>query len=132
MLAAGEDPRLVTALRAGEEGHVAHHAEHGDVHALEHAEAADGVAQGDVLRRGHDDGAVEDDLLADGELDVAGARGQVEEEHVQGTPGHGVEELVHGLGDHEPAPGDRGGVHEGGGVGVVGGGVGRLREEVAH
>ena len=95
MLAVGEDPRLVTTLRTGEEGHVTHHAEHGDVHALEHAEAADGVAQGDVLRRGHDDGPVQDDLLADGQLDVAGARGQVEEEHVQGPPRHGVQELVH-------------------------------------
>lgn len=111
MFPPGEDPRLRSAMRTREKRHVPHHAQHGDVGALEQTDPAHRVAQGDVLRRRHDHGTVEDDLLGYRQLDVAGAGGEVEDEDVERTPGDGVEELVHGFGDHEAAPGDGGWVH---------------------
>lgn len=100
----GEYLCLMTALRAGKVGHIAHHPEDGDVHFLEHAKAADGVAQRDILWGGYDYGAIYDDLLPDCQLHVTGPRRQVQDQHIQRAPGDGMEKLVHSLGDHQTTP----------------------------
>ena len=57
--AAAEDLVLLAALGADEDAHVLDHAEDRDLHLAEHRDAAHDVEQRDLLRRGHDDRAVE-------------------------------------------------------------------------
>ena len=99
---------LVAALGADVGGHVLHDAQHRDLDLLEHLEPLAGVEQGDVLGRGDDDGAGDRDLLGQGQLGVAGARGQVDHQIVEVGPVGVVEQLLQGLGDHGAAPDHRG------------------------
>ena len=78
----------MATIRAGEVGHVAHHAENRDIHALEHAETTNCIAEGDVLGCCYDDGAIDDDLLIDCELDVASPWRKVQDEDIQWAPGY--------------------------------------------
>ena len=72
----------------GNEGaHVLNHAEHGNRHLPEHRQAAAGVLQGHLLRRGHDHDAGHGDGLGQRELGVASAGGQVHHQHIPFTPG---------------------------------------------
>ena len=70
----------------------------------EHLEALPRVVDGDVLRRGDDDGPGERNGLEHGELGVAGARGQVDHHVVQRAPLDVLEELGEDLVDHRAAP----------------------------
>ena len=65
------------------------------------------IQQGDVLRRGDDHRAGHRHLLRQGQLDVAGARRQVDDQVVQLVPAGVVEQLRQRLGDHRPAPDHR-------------------------
>ena len=76
----------------------------GHAHLLEHLEALARVDEGDVLRRGDDHGARHGHLLRERELDVAGARRQVDHEVVEVAPAGLGEELLERLGDHRAAP----------------------------
>ena len=80
--------------RAEEVAHVFDDAEDGDIDFLEHGHGFAGIDQGDLLRGGDNDGSVERDGLDDGELDVAGARWQIEDEVVEIVPGALAQELL--------------------------------------
>lgn len=101
-----KDVGLVIAFGADKVTHVLNHPEHLCVCLFEHVDASDGIDQGDILRRGDDGRAVEDDLLRDGQLHVARAGRHVEDQDVEAAPTHLVEELLDGLHDHESAPDD--------------------------
>ena len=77
---------LVAALRADVDAHVLDDAEDRDADLLEHLEALARVEQGDVLRRGDDHRAGHRHLLRQGQLDVAGARRQVDDQVVEVVP----------------------------------------------
>jgi len=79
---------------AFEVGHVFNEAEDVDVDFGEHGDGFAGVDEGDFLGGGDDDGAVEGDLLNNGELDVSSARREVEDEDIQFSPSDLVEELL--------------------------------------
>ena len=66
--------------------HIFHQAEDRHADFLEHAQAFAGVEQGDVLRGGDDDGAGDRHFLRQGELNVAGAGGHVDDQIVQIVP----------------------------------------------
>ena len=93
---------------AFEPGHVFDDAEDGDVDLGEHGDGFPGVDEGHFLGGGDDDGAVEGDGLHDGELDVAGAGGEVEDEDIEFAPGDLFEELL-GVAVGEGAADDDGG-----------------------
>ena len=100
--------------------HVFDDADHRDVDFAEHFDAFFAVQQGNVLRGGDDDGAGDRDFLAEGELDVAGAGGHVDDEVVEFIPQGLLEQLHNGAADHGAAPGHGGfvGGDEGHGVGL--------------
>ena len=106
--AVAEKGFFVAAVAADVDAHVFHHAQHGYVHLAEHFDAFFAVQQGDVLGCGDDNGAVYRDFLGDGELDVARARGHVEDEVVQFVPQGLLQQLHDGATDHGAAP-DHGG-----------------------
>ena len=85
-------------------GHVFHQAQDRDTHFFEHLDALFGVQQGDVLRRGHDHGARHGHALAQGELDVTGARRHVDDQIIQLFPVGLAQELLQRLGGHRAAP----------------------------
>jgi hypothetical protein len=98
---------LVAALRADVDAHVLDDAEDRDADLLEHLEALAGIEQGDVLRRGDDHRAGHRHLLGQGELDVAGARRQVDHQVVDVAPLRVAEQLLQRLGHHRAAPDHR-------------------------
>ena len=114
MLAAAfaEDVVDVAVVRADEVAHVFDEADDGDVHFGEHGSGFAGVDEGDLLRGGDDDGAVEGDGLDNGELDIAGAGGEVEDEVVEVVPGDLAEELLGVAGGDGAADNDGGVVAE--------------------
>ena len=97
----------VAAVRADVHGHVLDQPEHGDVELLEHLQRLARIQGGDVLRRGHDHRAGHRDLLRHGQLDVAGARRQVDHQVVEVAPAGVVEQLGQRRGRHRPAPDHR-------------------------
>ena len=99
-----EDVFAVATVGATVDGHVFDDAQDGHADLLEHAQALARVQQGDVLRRGDDDGAGQRHALAQRERDVAGARRHVDQQVVQIPPVGLVEQLIQGLGGHRPAP----------------------------
>ena len=62
---------------------------------------------GGVLRGGDDEDLGAGDQLGDRDRDVAGARRQVEQQHVEVAPEDVGEELLQGAVQHRPAPDDR-------------------------
>ena len=95
-------------LIGGNEGaHVLNHAEHGNRHLPEHGQAATGVLQGHLLRRGHDHDASHGDGLGQRELGVTSAGWEVDHEHIPFTPGDLIQELTDDAVQHRSAPDDR-------------------------
>lgn len=92
------------AVGGGEEAHVFHQAEDGDIEFLEHGDAFTDDAEGGFLGGGDDDTAVEGHGLAEGELGVAGAGREVDEEGVEVAPVGLHEELLDRFNDHGAAP----------------------------
>lgn len=89
-----------------EPGHVFDESEDGDVDFGEHGDGFACVDEGDFLRSGDDDGSIDGDGLDDGELDVAGAGWEVEDEVVEVFPSDLAEELLgvacgHGAADDD-------------------------------
>jgi hypothetical protein len=105
--AAAEDVVALAAAFADEAAHVFDHAEDGDVDRVEHRDGPLGVEQGDLLRRADDDGAGDGEDLREGEGDVAGAGGHVDDEIVEIAPGDVAEELRDVGMEHRAAPDDR-------------------------
>ena len=103
----GKDVGLMVAMGTDEPAHVLHEPQHRDVHLVEHRLRLDGVGQGHVLRRGHYHRAADADLLRDGELDVAGAGRQIEDQVVQVTPAHVAQQLHQGAVQHRAPPDHR-------------------------
>jgi len=101
-------PEDFVALAVGghEVAHVLDDAEDGDVDFLEHGDAFADDAEGGFLGCGDDDAAVERSGLAKGELGVAGAGREIDEEVIEFAPGDAVKELLDGLDDHGSAPND--------------------------
>ena len=94
-------------MRADEGTHVLDDAEHRHVDPAEHGDAAPGVDQGQILRGGDDDGALERHLLRHGELRIAGARRHVDHHHVERAPLHLAQHLRQRRHHHRPAPDHR-------------------------
>ncbi len=94
-------------MAADERAHVFDDAEQRHVHLLEHGHALPDIVQGDFLRRGHGDGAGQRDHLREGELHIAGAGRQVEQQIVQLSPQHIAEKRLQILMDHRAAPHQR-------------------------
>ena len=103
-----EDVRFMAAVRAGVAAHVFDESQHRHGDFVEHGFGFFRVQQGDVLRGGDDDRACHRDLLGEGELGVAGAGRQVDDEVVKVFPAGFAEELQEGLGDDGAAPDHRG------------------------
>ena len=94
----------VAALAAHMHRHVFHDAQDGHTHLLEHADALHRVQQGNVLRRGDDHRTGQRYALAQGELDVAGAGGHVDDQVIKVAPIGLAQQLLQGLRGHRAAP----------------------------
>lgn len=96
MLAAAfaKDGVALAIAGAEEVAHVFNDAEDWDVDLLEHGDGLARVDEGDLLRSGDDDGSIERDGLHDGELDVASAGREIEDEVVEMVPGALAQELL--------------------------------------
>mmetsp|Transcript_19583 Transcript_19583/g.60542 ORF Transcript_19583/g.60542 Transcript_19583/m.60542 type:complete len:411 (+) Transcript_19583:627-1859(+) len=110
----GENPRLrlheLLRLRHRRFGtarleprHVLDDGDHGHVHRVEELDALDHIRKGQARGRGHDDGRVDRETLAERQLGVPGAGGRVHDEHIQRTPVDAVRELLHDAGHAAPA-----------------------------
>ena len=84
---------MVSALAALIIGHVLDDAENAHAQILEHLDALDDINEGEALRGGDDDCAVELELLAQTQLDVACSRGHVYYQVVQLSPMGLVDQL---------------------------------------
>ena len=89
-----------------EEAHVLDHPQDRHLELAEHRQRADGVQQRHLLRRADDHGARQRQGLGEGQGDVAGAGGQVDDEVVELAPFDLVEELLHDPVEHRPAHDD--------------------------
>ena len=99
--------RHAGAGRIGEPGHVFDHTQHLGAGLLEHLSGAPRVDQGNLLRRGDDHHPVQLQLLDQGQLDVAGAGGQVDDQHIHGRFGRapvGAHHAAQGRRRHRAAP----------------------------
>ena len=94
----------VAALAAHVHGHVLHQAQNWHADFFKHLNAFAGIGQGNVLRRGDDDGTGHRDALAHGQLDVARAGGQVDDEVIQPVPVGLAQHLLQRLHGHGAAP----------------------------
>ena len=83
--------------------HVLDDAEHRHVDLFEHAQPFARIGKRDVLRRGDDDRTRERHPLGEGQLDIAGAGRQVDDEVVEIAPIGVAEQLVERGGDHRTA-----------------------------
>ena len=93
----------MTALAADMQRHVLDDAEHRHVDLLEHPQTFARIGKRDVLRRGDDDRARERHPLREGQLDIARAGRQVDDEVVEVAPVGIAEQLVEGGGHHRAA-----------------------------
>ena len=84
--AMAEDMRLVAAVRADIGRHVLDQPEDRRLERLEHVDRLARIQQRDVLRRRDDDRAGHAGALAQRQLHVAGARRQVDDQHVELAP----------------------------------------------
>ena len=78
-----------------------------DGRVLEHVHAFLHVGEGHGLGRRDDDGAFHRNVVHQGDVDVAGARRQVDQEVVQRSPLHLQDHLLEGAAGHRPAPDER-------------------------
>ena len=100
-------PKMCSAwphLAAHVHRHVLHDAQDRHADLLEHLDALLGVEQRDVLRRGDDHRAGHRHALRQGQLDVAGAGRQVDDQVVQVLPVGLAQQLLQRLGGHRAAP----------------------------
>src|SRR5690606_30507787 len=104
--AMAEDVVAIAGVGGDKEAHVFDDAEHGDVGAPEHVDGFLRVDQGQILRGGDDHRAGQLDLLDEGNLDIAGTGGHVDDEDVEFAPGGFAQELAQGGGGHGAAPDD--------------------------
>jgi hypothetical protein len=88
-----EDEIVVSAFIALIIGHIFDYSQDSNPEILEHFDSLDDVDEGEALGGGDDDCAVELQLLAETQLDVAGAWGHVDHEVVQLAPVRLIEEL---------------------------------------
>ena len=86
---------LATAV-ANEIAHVLDDAEDRYVDLGEHLYALSGVRKRDILGSGDDDGAANGNGLRQGELDIAGPGGHIDDKVVQITPDRLLEKLFQG------------------------------------
>jgi len=101
-----EDIGALAAMGAAEIAHILDDPEDRHVDLAEHVETLAGVEQGDVLRRRDDDRAGQRRLLHQGELRIAGARRQIDDENVERRPGDVAEQLAERAHHHRAAPDD--------------------------
>ncbi|MCW0460321.1 hypothetical protein NB717_001389 [Xanthomonas sacchari] len=97
----------MAALAAGVHRHVLDDAQHRHLDLLEHLQRLLRVQRGDVLRGGDDHRTGHRDLLRQGQLDVAGAGRQVDQQVVQVVPQGIGEQLCERRGRHRTAPDHR-------------------------
>ena len=97
---------LFAAAIADKRGHVFNQPEQRHIHPLEHINTLAGIHQGDVLGRRDDNRSCNKELLAQGHLDIARARRQIHQQHIQPSPFHLVHHLLQGAHQHRPAPDD--------------------------
>ena len=102
-----EDLMHGAAVRAAEAGEVLHHPEHGNVHHLRHTDGLFHDHGDELLRRGHDDDAVDRKRLKYRQRHIAGARRHIHEQEIHVAPDHIRPELLDNVCDHRPAPHDR-------------------------
>src|SRR3546814_5332582 len=76
-----------TGIRRQEIAHILDDAEERHLDLAEHGDRLAGVDQGEILRRRDDHGAGERNLLRHSQLHVASARGHVDDEDVELSPG---------------------------------------------
>ena len=97
---------VVRQLGGHEPGHVFDEPKYGDGDGwgVEHVDALDGVGEGDGLWRADDDGTGERNGLHEGKMNVAGARGEVDEKEVEFVPVGFFNHLLEGVGGHGAAP----------------------------
>ena len=74
------------------------------MHLAEHPHRAQRIGEGNILGRGDDHGAVDRDLLREGQLRVTGSRRQVDNEKILSAPERVLEELPHRAHHHRTAP----------------------------
>src|SRR5439155_9017194 len=94
----------MVAGRATEARHVFDQSQQRYVDFLKHRDGAPRIDQRDVLRRRDNDCAGERRLLRHGELRVAGARRQIDDENIEIAPRHFAQHLCDGRYHHRPAP----------------------------
>src|SRR5439155_26642402 len=83
--AAAASKNIVTLLiaRRNEVAHIFDQAKDGHVYFLEHGCRLARIDERDLLRRGHDNRAYQRNSLDNGELNITGARWQIEHKHVE-------------------------------------------------
>ena len=101
------EQRVLGAVLAGEGAHVLDHARHPQERAPGHVGGPDGHLLGADRRGGDDDQVGAGQQASQAHLDVAGARRHVDEQVVERAPVHVAQELLDGLGQHQPSPHQR-------------------------
>ena len=76
----------VAAIRADMDTHVFDNAEHRNIDLFKHLQAFARIKQGDVLRRGDDNGAADRNALTQGELDIACSGRQIHHQVIEVVP----------------------------------------------
>uniref|UniRef100_A0A7S3CTN8 Uncharacterized protein n=1 Tax=Strombidium rassoulzadegani TaxID=1082188 RepID=A0A7S3CTN8_9SPIT len=99
-VAGSEDVVLLVAARALEIGHILDEGDGGHLEAIEHLDPFDHVHVTQFLGRRDDDGCRQVQLLAQGELDVSRAWGEVDDEEVELTPVCLSDQLDNQVGNH--------------------------------
>src|SRR5579863_3511639 len=105
LTAAGSEEFVAhAAVGTFEVAHVLDDAEQRAMDLAEHTDGAQRVGERNVLRRADDHDTVEGDQLGEGELSVAGAGREVDNEEIEGAPQGILEELAYGTHHHRAAP----------------------------
>src|SRR3984957_13075314 len=106
-LAVAEDVDRFVAVRADERAHVFDDAEHLDVDLTKHFDGFANVGERDGRWSCDDDCARDRDGLNQGELDVTGARREIDQQVVELTPDHAAQKLRDDAVQHRAAPNHR-------------------------
>src|SRR5262245_18742996 len=94
------------AVRADEATHVLDDPQDGNLYLLEHPQTSQRDTDGDVLRRRDDDRSRQGARLRQRELDIAGARWQIDQQVVELAPVDLPEKLLDQLRRHRTTPYD--------------------------
>jgi len=105
--AAVTEDLIALAVVADEIAHVLDDAQDRHLHLAEHLHALARVDQADLLWLGHDDSAVDGDVLRKGQMGVAGAGRHVDDQIIERRPVEAHHELLEVLVDHWPAQDQR-------------------------